>query len=130
MAGNHHIHGQKTTRMHRFRSRHFGENPYKSNLNLSTWSVINSCQNIKHLQKHTPQEIITQYAQNRPTSWPLNRLISQQNGNVSRGRRAQISVVTEESSSKFIRWAAEVVASWEIREIAHRPFISLSIRPF
>ena len=38
---------------------------------LTTASEIKSCQG--HLvQKHKPQEMITQYACNKPASWPLN----------------------------------------------------------
>ena len=42
---------------------------------LTTASEIKSCQG--HLvQKHKPQEMITQYAYNKPASWPLNIRLS------------------------------------------------------
>ena len=42
---------------------------------LTTASEIKSCQG--HLvQKHKPQEMITQYACNKPASWPLNIRLS------------------------------------------------------
>ena len=42
---------------------------------LTTASEIKSCQG--HLvQKHKPQEMITQYACNKPASWPLNGRLS------------------------------------------------------
>ena len=42
---------------------------------LTTASEIKSCQ--EHLvQKHKPQEMITQYACNKPASWPLNTRLS------------------------------------------------------
>ena len=41
---------------------------------FTTASEIKSYQG--HLQKHKPQEMITQYACNKPASWPLNVRIS------------------------------------------------------
>ena len=90
MAGNNHIHGQRNLHacMYLFRYSHFGENQKKLKSlfsrnkqrskdikHLTTASEIKSCQG--HLvQKHEPQETITQYAWNKPASWPLNIRLS------------------------------------------------------
>ena len=61
--------------------RHFGESqPKKLNRGQRKFKHFTTASEIKsyreHPQKHKPQEMITQYACNKPASWPLNVRLS------------------------------------------------------